>query len=146
MKVEGIELAKIYRKLTDFIPLFEKYEFGKWISDNKIDGTPEPPIQLSFVAYSKVVMDFIKEVYSFQKEHEEYHLNEYQRILEDNGVKWAIDSMTAADESSLDGQCVMALILGVIRADRFSEGTVLTFLKEGIITRWLERLSEIDDA
>lgn len=35
----------------------------------------------------------------------------------------------------------MALLVGVIRAERFSDGGVLMpFLREGIIQRWLDRL------
>lgn len=44
----------------------------------------------------------------------------------------------------MDGQCVTALIVAVIRADRFSEGTLLNSFKEGYITKWLKRLKEID--
>ena len=45
---------------------------------------------------------------------------------------------------SLDAQCIIALILGAIRADRFGEGTLLAFLKDGFITKWLERLKTLD--
>ena len=39
---------------------------------------------------------------------------------------------------------LIALIFGVIRAERFSEGILLVFLKNGSIIRWLERLKTLD--
>ena len=52
--------------------------------------------------------------------------------------------MENASVDDLDAQCVLALILGAIRADRFYSGIFLHFLKCGAILRWLERLEEID--
>ena len=34
--------------------------------------------------------------------------------------------------------------LGIIRAERFCEGTLLDFCKNGCIAKWLLRLQEID--
>ena len=52
--------------------------------------------------------------------------------------------MENADVSNLDGNTVMAMLMGVIRADRFSEGTLLSFCESGHIIQWLKRLLEID--
>lgn len=53
--------------------------------------------------------------------------------------------MNNANVSSLGELCVLALILGAIRADRFSEGALLHFLESGAVVRWLERLKAIDE-
>jgi hypothetical protein len=37
------------------------------------------------------------------------------------------------------------LLMGAIRADRFSEGALLYFFETGTITKWLNRLKEIDE-
>lgn len=52
--------------------------------------------------------------------------------------------MRNIDVDTLNEQCILALIMGVIRADRFSEGTLLSFFKDGYILKWLQRLKEID--
>lgn len=52
-----------------------------------------------------------------------------------------MDSVDVADK---EGICVMALLLGAVRAERFCDGAMLGFFKRGIIQRWLERLKEID--
>ena len=63
----------------------------------------------------------------------------------ENGLKWDMRTMTEADVSCLDGQAVMALLVGAVRADHFSGGTLLEFFKAGCIKRWLRRLQEIDE-
>lgn len=46
--------------------------------------------------------------------------------------------MAEADASKLDDKCIMALLMGLVRADRFSEGIILEFLKKGIVLSWLK--------
>ena len=55
-----------------------------------------------------------------------------------------MESMAKTEVDNLDAKCVVALIYGAIRADRFGEGTLLAFLKDGFITKWLERLKTLD--
>ena len=52
--------------------------------------------------------------------------------------------MESADVSALDGQTVMALLVGAVRAERFCDGALLGFLESGCVERWLRRLREID--
>lgn len=54
--------------------------------------------------------------------------------------------MEKADVSKLDSQAVMALLLGAVRAERFCDGALLSFLESGAILRWLERLRVIVEA
>ena len=53
--------------------------------------------------------------------------------------------MSGADVSELDGQAVMALLLGAVRAERFCDVALLGFFGDGSMRRWLLRLREIDD-
>lgn len=41
--------------------------------------------------------------------------------------------MSAKDVSVLDGKCVMAMLLGAVRAERFCDGALLGFFKKGCI-------------
>ena len=134
----------MYESLTKYLDEFTGAEFGTWIIDKKNDGTPEHPLQFPFVNYSCVVDHFIDDVYSFVDNHEEMGLHSYQKVLEENGIKWNAKSMETAVVDDLDAKCVVALIYGAIRADRFGEGTLLAFLKDGFITKWLERLKTLD--
>ena len=134
----------MYESLTKYLDEFTGTEFGTWIIDKKNDGTPEHPLQFPFVDYSIVVDQFIHDVYSFVDNHEEMGLHNYIKILEDNGIKWNAQSMETAVVDDLDAKCVVALIYGAIRAERFCDGTILAFLKDGTIVRWLEKLKALD--
>lgn len=134
----------MYESLTKYLDEFTGAEFGTWIIDKKNDGTPEHPLEFPFVNYSRVVDQFIHDVYSFVDNHEEMGLYSYQKVLEENGIKWNAKSMETAVVDDLDAKCVVALIYGAIRAERFCDGTILAFLKDGTFVRWLERLKTLD--
>lgn len=134
----------MYESLTKHLDEFTGAEFGTWIIDKKNDGTPEHPLQFPFVNYSCVVDQFIDDVYSFVDNHEEMGLHSYQKVLEENGIKWNAKSMETAVVDDLDAKCVVALIYGAIRAERFCDGAILAFLKDGTFVRWLERLKALD--
>lgn len=134
----------MYESLTKYLDEFTGTEFGTWIIDKKNDGTPEHPLEFPFVNYSRVVDQFIDDVYSFVDNHEEMGLHSYLKVLEENGIKWNAQSMETAVVDDLDAKCVVALIYGAIRAERFCDGTILAFLKDGTIVRWLERLKTLD--
>ena len=124
----------IYQTLTNYLPNFEKDSRGVWAVDRK----------KAFIDYSAMGRRFIDDVYSFLDTHPEYGLGNYQRILEANHIQWGTKSMQEADVAALDGTCVMALLVGAVRADRFSEGALLNFFESGAIEKWLLRLKEID--
>lgn len=138
-------MAKMYTGLTDMLDIIQQDEFGEWIVDHENDGTPEHPIQMPYIAYPKIVREFEKAVFRFVENYPEYKLNRYGEILKKYGIEWGDKSMEAADVSGMDGQEVMALVLGAVRAERFCDGALHGFFKRGSIQRWLERLKEIDD-
>ena len=132
-----------FAELTKYLPLLENDNIGSWIIDRENDGTPEHPIQMPFVNYSEMVHRFIDDVYDFSDNNKDFELNRYGEILERNGLEWSLKAMSEADVSTLDGQCIMALIMGAVRAERFCDGALLSFFKDGSIRRWLERLKEV---
>lgn len=131
-----------FESLIKYLPLLDD-NIGTWVVDRENDGTPEFPIQMPFVDYSEIVHHFIEDVYDFNNKNKEVELSRYGEILEKNGIKWGSKSMSVANVSALDGQCVMALIMGAVRAERFCDGALLEFFKDGSIKKWLERLNEI---
>ena len=135
---------KKFENLIKYLPLLEDDNIGTWIIDRENDGSPEHPIQMPFVNYSEMVHDFIKDVYDFEEKNKDFELTRYGEILKKNGLEWGSKSMSEADVSSLDGQCIMALIMGAVRAERFCDGALLGFFKDGSIKKWLERLKKID--
>ncbi len=135
----------MYKGLTKHIPKLQEGIFGEWVIDTQNDGSAEHPIQMPYVNYSEAVNLVLKDFYQFLTDHSKIDLSNYQKILEENGIKWDFDSMNNADVSNLEDLCVLALILGAIRADRFNEGVLLRFLESGAVVRWLERLKAMGD-
>ena len=134
-----------FENLIKYLPLLEDDNFGTWIIDRENDGTLEHPIQMPFVNYSEMVHHFIEDVYDFSENNKDFKLTRYGEILEKNGLEWGSRSMSEADVSALDGQCVMALIMGAVRAERFCDGALLGFFKDGSIRKWLLRLKKLSD-
>lgn len=135
-----------YRCLTKYLLWLEKDKIGEWVFDHKSEATIEHPRQMPYVSYTTMIFLFIDDVYDFSERNKELGLNHYDVILEENGIKWSGGSMEDADVSEMDGRGVMALIMGAVRAERFCDGALLHFFKNGTMRKWLERLKEIDNA
>lgn len=135
----------MFESLTKYLPqLTEGQHYGDWVIDRESKGTLDDPIDAPFVDYGETATDIENAVYSFVDGHPEFELADYNDILEKNGLEWTSESMASADVSALDGQAVMALLLGAVRAERFCDGALLGFFDQGCIRRWIERLREID--
>ena len=135
----------MFESLTKHLPAIENAEgFGSWVVDRESKGTMDDPITIPYVNYGTTVADVEQAIYDFVDEHPEYELTHYHDILERNGLEWDSQAMSGADVSELDGQAVMALLLGSVRAERFCDGALLGFFEDGSIRRWLLRLKEID--
>ena len=52
--------------------------------------------------------------------------------------------MANAEVSNLNAECVLALIMGAVRAECFSDGALFDFFKNGSILRWLQRLNSLN--
>ena len=134
----------MYESLTKYLLEFPGDEKGMWVIDKENDGTPEHPIQMPYVNYSMLVRNFTDDVYSFVDKHQEMGLRNYAEILKENGIEWGMDSMSTAVVENLDEKCVLAMILGAVRAERFCDGALLGFFENGSMARWIERLKKLD--
>lgn len=139
-------MMKKYSVLTKYINLLENDNAGEWICDKENDGSSERPIHVPFVSYSIAVNNLADDIYKFAKESDEIVPSKYAEILQANGIKWGYDSMMKADASGLDAQCILALLIASLMAERFCDGALLGFIKSGAVTSWLKRLQELDEA
>ena len=71
----------VFKVLTDYLPNFEDDSRGTWAVDPS-DGY-----------YTAKGRQFVKDVQRFMEERPAYELNQYQKILEDNGLEWERKSM-----------------------------------------------------
>lgn len=134
----------MYERLTTFIPKLMKDDSDKWLSDTEIDVNPERLYQMPSVSRD-VIQGLTEEIYAFADAHPEYGLGHYGDILHQHGLDWSMKSMRAADVSGLDGQAVMALLVGAVRAEHYCTHPVLDLCEDGSIGRWLARLKELDE-
>ena len=139
-------MMKKYSALTKYINLLKNDNAGEWICDKENDGSSERPMHLPFVIYSITVNNLADDIYKFAKESDEIVPGKYADILNANGIEWGYDSMMKADASELDAQCILALLIASLRAERFCDGALLEFIKNGAVARWLKRLQELDEA
>ena len=151
-KLDGIADAHFSKKvamfesLTKHLSAIENAErFGNWVVDRDSKDTMDGPIEMPYVNYETMVTDVEKTIYDFVDEHPEYDLTHYHDILKRNNLTWDRRVMSEADVSELDGQAVMALLLGAVRAERFCDRALLSFFEDGSVRRWLLRLREIDE-
>lgn len=139
-------MMKKYSALTKYINLLKNNNAGEWICDKENDGSSERPIHVTFVSYSIAVNNLADDIYKFAKESNEIVPSKYAEILQANGIEWGYDSMMKADASELDAQCILALLIASLRAERFCDGALLGFIESGAVARWLKRLQELDEA
>lgn len=103
--------------------------------------------QMAEEASDEVKQLFINKVQQFVDNHPEFDLIHYQDIMKQNDIDWATESMKTADISMLDGKGIMALLVGIYRADYITGGyndILDEFFESGCIKRCLLRLNEID--
>ena len=102
-------------------------------------------LSASGTADERELRSFINDIYTFIDDHPEYGLNSYIDILKENNIEWGMADMQNADVSSLNEKAILALLVGAVRAERFCDGAVHTFVKEGLIRKWLTRLNDLDE-
>lgn len=136
---------KLFDSITRFIPEVENTgEVGKWVFDTE-PAVPGKPTPAPYVHYEELPFKLLDAVYEFVKEHPAYDLPDgYMFILQENGIAWSDAGMRDADVTTLDDECILALIIGVACAERFSDGTIERFFHNGTMLRWLNRLDALD--
>lgn len=137
--------SECFAGLTQYISnLSDTESYGEWAFDSRNDGSSDHPNQIPFVNFRELVRAFVDEVYQLLESHPEYQLQNYNDILERNGIEWGEEPMRSADVEHLNDLGVLALIMGAIRAEHYSDGILLRFFKDGYMLKWLKRLKAID--
>ena len=135
----------MYEALTAFIPFMESGKFGDW-SERVGDGTRENPYIMCHIDYDEQIMRLNHVLFEFEKEHTVLNLVKFPKILEEKGINFNSDSIAALDLSSLDGRTILAMMRLVFSMERFSDGTILEFCRNGCFLHWLQRLKALDNA
>ena len=141
------ELLELYNKWARFSPSDKaKFRFlTKYIGKISALTCHAELWELQSIDYSKLIAEFRNDLYQFSDNCPEFQLHSYMNILERNALG-DYEKIFEADVSVLDAQCVLALVMGAVRADRFCEGALYGVFEDGSMIRWLKRLSDIDEA
>lgn len=136
---------KLFEPITSLIPEVENAgQIGWWVF-NKEPKEPGKPTPAPYVHYEELPFRVLDSVYEFVKGHPRYNLpDNYMYVLQENAITWSDPGMKGANADELDDECILALIIGVTCAERFSDGTIKRFFHDGTILRWLERLDALD--
>ena len=126
-----------YQPLTQFIEEFEHCKnSGHWSPCIDSESTLH---DLSYVDYDDVVDRFITAFYM-----NEYVISDYVekvRLLQ----RRVNGNLEALDFEVMSEWDVLAFMTFVIRTDRFCEGTLLEYLRNGTMLACLRRLRDIDN-
>lgn len=134
-------LGKKYYELTKFLPIFNSDYFGEWYTDKNSNGTCENLFHFPCFSYTQEIEDFSSSVRSFIVDYPELNLEKYKNILEENNIE--IDTIKKVDISQCNAQCVCAMIVANVLAEKFCEGAILDSCKDKTFIKWLERLEEL---
>lgn len=132
-----------FKNLIALIEPLETDSYGEWFVDREHKGTEDDPIQFPYPIYTEVVDKLIDAIYEIEKKYPEYELKRYGEILEEHSIKWGEREMESVDVSDMDLQGVLALLMGMVRAERFCDGAIMGMLRSGAVLRWLQRIEEI---
>ena len=130
-----------YYELTRFLPILHGDYFGEWNTDKIPGGTLRNIFHFPCVSYTNEIEDFSASVQAFIENHPELKLQEYKRILKENNIE--IDTIKKVDFSGCNAQCVCAMIVANVLAEKFCEGAILDSCKDKTFLKLLERLENL---
>lgn len=136
-------LGKKYYELTKYLNIFENDSFGEIYTDKRADGSIEHPFHFPCISYNDDVENFASAVRAFIHNYPEMKLIQYNDILKLNNIE--IETIKDVDISKCDGQCICAMIVANVLAEKFCEGAILDSCKDGTFAKWLKRLKELDE-
>ena len=144
-------MSKQFETLTKLISTLEKDFYGDWIFSKEGDGSVEKPFITPHVSFTPAVYELFSELSKVVKQHSEYAFNDYRNYLFKRGYistkasSFPINELKTVPVENMDVEDVFVMLTAVQRADRFCEGVLLDFFKDGIIIKWLRRLEKIDE-
>lgn len=132
-----------FDKIIALMEPLKKDTYGEWhggLEEKKPDDTT---FQLPFVAYTQTAHKLISEIQDFVDQNPDYELRRYEKVLKERNIEFSQEAFNKVDLGNLDAQGIMAMLVGLMRAERFCEGVFLDNLKNGFIIKCIQRLDEI---
>jgi len=129
-----------YDVLTKFIPVFETVDFHQWADIDPYDKISPKKFEVN---YDKSVNEFVIIIHQFVEEQAPYAHN-YMGILEKQNIKINSDSNNKNIIDKIDDKTTIALIIGLVRSERFGYGNLRAMLANGTILELLRHLAKFE--
>ena len=105
------------------------------------DGSHENPYVPGWPEYDENTSEFMHKMYEFVPNCGQ---NYDEVIYKATGFD-GHDELTKVDVSKLDGDTILYMIFSRVRGERFSDGLFGSYVADGTMDKWLNRLKEIDE-
>lgn len=130
----------MYEKVTAYLG---KLKPAHWkYPENQGDGSHENPYIAGWPEYDETTKEFMHKMYEFVPNGGQ---NYDEVIYKATGFD-GHDELTKVDVSKLDGDTILYMIFSRVRGERFSDGLFGSYVADGTMDKWLNRLKEIDEA
>lgn len=130
----------MYEKVTAYLG---KLKPAHWkYPENQGDGSHENPYVAGWPEYDETTKEFMHKMYEFVPNGGQ---NYDEVIYKATGFD-GHDELTKVDVSKLDGDTILYMIFSRVRGERFSDGLFGSYVADGTMDKWLNRLKEIDEA
>lgn len=129
-----------YETITDYCG---KLNPGKLEPEKQSgDGSEEKPYIIPYYEYDETVESFISDFYRLYESLPE-NSEGYMKILENNGIEMG-NSLETLDVSGFEPNVILNIMMTIIRQDRFCEGLINRYIKNGCMENWLSELKKTD--
>ena len=132
-----------FDKIIALIEPLRQDSHGKWHGGIEDKQPEDNTFQMPFVAYTEIAHKLIFEIQDFVDQNPDYELRSYVKVLKERNIEFSQEAFNKVDLDNLDAQGVMAMLVGLMRAERFCEGAFLKNLQNGFIVKCIKRLEII---
>ncbi|RTE49753.1 DUF6508 domain-containing protein [Actinobaculum sp. 352] len=126
-----------YEKVTAYIPALEAGLDMEWIEDRR-ELAPGEPRHFPYVRYGPEVYEFLDSFYGIPA------VTDYEDTLDELGLWHRKEGIYSLRVEETPGEIICGLFFRVRRAERFSEGSIWSFIDSGFALRCLRRLKALD--
>lgn len=104
------------------------------------DGSTENPFKPGWCEYDEITREFMHKMYNFVPNGGK----NYDEVIYNATDLDCHEDLSKADVSKIDGDIILYMIFSIVRGERFSDGLFGSYVSNGTIDRWLEKLKELD--
>lgn len=130
-----------HKVLTDHIKELTEINYGDWVFNG---ADSDDIISIPTISYNGAVYRFLLDFELFTAKNSDIKYHNYEDILKKAKIKNSVEDFYNTTVSDLSADVILAMIIGILRKERFCEGILLDAFKNGYILKWLKRIKEID--